>query len=392
MLITRQFGADRAIAHDDALRALLERDWTRERGGLLAYFPVNVGNPFQALLYSGLDAANLTPIPTHDPQTTKQVALALEGSGLDLVVHLHWLNVVMAKAKDEAEAREASKRYLGQLDDLRERGARLLWTVHNILPHEARFTDLEVELRKAVVERAERVHVMSERTKELVAPWFDIPDHKLMPVPHPSYLGVYPTWMPRAQARQQLGLSPDTIVFLLVGRVKPYKGLTELLDAFDTLSEREPGRYELLVAGPPGHEDETKAFKDRLLTHPTAHGALRKLSDQEMQVFCKAADVAVFPYRRSLNSGALSLALTFGLPVIVRDDGGEGARIESSYGILYGGEDPDGLVAALADARRLLTPEARASAAEAAERHAPARVSGDFASAVRHWLDSERAL
>jgi hypothetical protein len=76
----------------------------------------------------------------------------------------------------------------------------------------------------------------------------------------------------------------------------------------------------------------------------------------------------------------------------VRADFGEGARIGSSYGILYDGEEPDGLLTALAEARRLVTPEARASAAEAAERTTPERVSGAFAAAVRHWLNSERAL
>jgi beta-1,4-mannosyltransferase len=154
---------------------------------------------------------------------------------------------------------------------------------------------------------------------------------------------------------------------------------------------REPGRYALLVAGPPGREEETKAFEERLLTHPSAYAVLRKFDDAETQVFCRAADVAVFPYRRSLNSGALSLALTYGLPVVVRDDGGEGERVSASYGILYHGEDPGGLVTALAEAQRLVTPEARAAAAEAAERVAPARVSGLFAAAVRQWLDTERA-
>ncbi|WP_020576250.1 glycosyltransferase [Actinopolymorpha alba] len=388
MLITRRIGHEPKLAVDDALRALSAHDWTRPRGGLLAYYPVVRGNPFQALLYSRLESAGLVPVPTYDVTTTLDVTKAIAGSGLDIAVHLHWLNVVMAKADNEATARESMKHYLESLHALKDLGARVMWTVHNILPHETRFPELESELRQGVVAAAERVHVMSPRTRELVAPWFDIPVEKLLSVPHPAYHDVYPSWMSRDQARLELNIAPDVTVFLLIGRVQPYKGLTELLDAFDRLCEREPGKYVLLVAGPPNREEETQAFRDRLLTHPSAYAALRKIPDEEMQVYLRAADIAVFPYRRSLNSGALALALTFGLPVVLRQDSGEGTRVSPSYAVQYDGDEPDGLLDALTQAaQRLATPEARASAAGAANRIAPGRVAGAFAATVREWLD-----
>ena len=392
MLITRRLGHEPKLAADDALRTLTGHDWASTSSGLLAYYPVVRGNPFQALLYSRLSGAGLTAVPTYDIDTTLTVAQEISGSGLDYVVHIHWLNVVMAKADDEATAREQLKTYLERLHALKDQGARLMWTVHNVLPHETRFPDLEAELRQGVVAAVERVHVMSPRTRELVAPWFDIPAEKLLSVPHPAYQNVYPSWMSRQQARSELGVPPDVTAFLLIGRVQPYKGLTELLDAFDRLCEREPGRYALLVAGPPNREDETQAFRERLLTHPAAYAALRKVPDDELQVYLRAADLAVFPYRRSLNSGALALALTFGLPVVLREDSGEGARVSPSYALQYDGLDPDGLVTALAQAARTLaTPQASAAAAGAADRIAPARVSGAFAAACRAWIDTAPA-
>lgn len=389
MLITRRLGRQPELAADDALRALADHDWSCDRGGLLAYYPVSSGNPFQELLYSRLRTAGLTPVPTYDTATTRDVAAAAAGSGLDLVVHLHWLNFVLAKAKDETHARELAKRFLDGLAELQEFGVRLVWTVHNILPHETRFPELDAELRQGVVAAAERVHVMNPRTRELVAPWFDIPEDKLLSVPHPAYHGAHPSWMSREQARAELGIATGATVFLLLGRVQPYKGLTELLDAFDRLSVREPGRHALLVAGPPGRDPETQAFQDRMLAHPTAYAALRKIPDEEMQVYLRAADVAVFPYRRPLNSGALALALTFGLPVVVRDDTGAAPHLSSSYAVHYDGTGPDGLLDALDLAsRRLTSPHARAGAVQAAARITPARVGGAFAAAVRAWLDS----
>ncbi|MGH3487950.1 MAG: glycosyltransferase [Actinopolymorphaceae bacterium] len=391
MLITRRLGHEPGLALDDTLRTLANHDWSTSGGGLLAYYPVVRGNPFQALLYSRLGESGLTPVPTYDIDTTLAVADALAGSGLELVTHIHWLNVVMAKADDESMAREQSKRYLERLHALRDRGARLMWTVHNILPHETRFPELEAELRQGVVDAVERVHVMSPRTRELVAPWFDIPESKVLPVPHPGYHDVYPSWLSRRQARAELGIAPEVTAFLLIGRVQPYKGLTELLDAFDLLCERDPGRYVLLVAGPPSRDDEAQAFRERLLTHPAAYAALRKVPDDELQVYLRAADVAVFPYRRSLNSGALALALTFGLPVVVRDDLGGDAQLNPSYAVQYAGDRVAGIVDALVESGRLVTPAARAAATDAAAQLTPARVSATFSTAIRDWIDGDHA-
>jgi glycosyltransferase involved in cell wall biosynthesis len=389
MLITRRLGHDPRLAAEDALRALVTKDWSVQPGGLLTYFPVVRGNPFQALLYSRVEEVGLTPVPTYDIDTTIDVARAVYNSGLHLVVHVHWLNVVMATAADWTSAREMAEQYVRRIHALKDLDARLIWTVHNILPHEARFPDLEVELRQAVVAASERVHVMSPRTRELVAPWFDIPEEKVLAVPHPAYHGAYPAWMSREHARAELGLAPEVMAFLLLGRIHPYKGLTELIDAFDELCAQDPGRYALLVAGEVTQDEESQYFRERLLLHPAAYAALRKVPEDELQVYLRAADVAVFPYRQSLNSGALALALTYGLPVVLRADAGDAGRVSPSYAARYNGATRGGLLDAMVEAQRLANPAARRAAARAARRVAPARVSRAFGAALRRWVDHE---
>lgn len=391
MLITGRVGHQPELAIDDAMRALSTLDWSDPGSGLVTYHPVMRGNPYQALLYSRLDEAGLRAVPAYDLPNTIAITEAVAGSGLPVIVHAHWLNVVTSTATDEAEARTLVRTYVDQLHRLRELGARVMWTVHNILPHQTRWPELDVELRRGVVEAAERIHVMSPRTKDLVAPWFDLPDEKLITVPHPSYRDVYPSWMSREQARRELGIGSDQFVFLLIGRVQPYKGITELLDAFDALCLDEPGRNTLLVAGPAGTDEETTAFVERLRTHPSALGALGSIPDAEMQLYLRAADVAVFPYRRSLNSGAVALALTFGLPVLLPDDIGEASRgPESPYALHYSRTSPDGLTQALAAASKLATPEAHAAAVTAADQLSPARIGAEFATKIRQWLDQPR--
>ena len=79
---------------------------------------------------------------------------------------------------------------------------------------------------------------MSPRTRELVAPWFDIPRVQGL------YVRIRAITMSTrvdvaAEARAELGIPPEVTAFLLIGRVQPYKGITELLDAFDLLGERD---------------------------------------------------------------------------------------------------------------------------------------------------------
>ena len=129
--------------------------------------------------------------------------------------------------------------------------------------------------------------------------------------------GVYPQWMSKTQARAELGLPEHATVFVLFGRIAPYKGVTELVAAFDALAKERPGRVVLVLAGDPVQDPETQQLRDVVTAHPAIHATFRKIPDPQVQMFCAAADVMALPYRRSLNSGALNLALTFGLPVVL---------------------------------------------------------------------------
>ena len=68
---------------------------------------------------------------------------ALQASGLDTLLHLHWLHLVLEDATTAREADKRTRRFLERVDAYRASGGRLAWTVHNILPHEARFEKAE---------------------------------------------------------------------------------------------------------------------------------------------------------------------------------------------------------------------------------------------------------
>jgi glycosyltransferase involved in cell wall biosynthesis len=65
------------------------------------------------------------------------------------------------------------------------------------------------------------------------------------------------------------------------------------------------------------------------------------IPDEETEVFFKAADVLVLPYRHIYQSGVLFLGHSFGLPVLVADVGClKDEIVESKTGFVFRPEDP----------------------------------------------------
>ncbi|WIE80445.1 glycosyltransferase [Curtobacterium sp. MCSS17_016] len=234
------------------------------------------------------------------------------------VFHMHWTAPIVQRDEDDLdEARLRLDRFRTSVDAARARGTRLVWTIHNVLPHDARHLELELELNRYLADVADAVHVMNAATPSAVAEFYELETSRVTHIPHPSYQGVYPSSVSRAEARASLGLGDDERTLLAFGQMRPYKGLDVLVDAVRRI---EPvARPVLLLAGRTSEQD--RAEIDELLGDDVR--AVREhehVDDGDVQRWFRAADTAVFPYRRVLNSGSLHLAASFGVPSVLPDE------------------------------------------------------------------------
>jgi beta-1,4-mannosyltransferase len=350
---------------------------------LLGYFPTYLRNPYQPLLYSAAWGEGFAPVRM--PRWTQFPELvALQSAGLHTVLHLHWLTSVLRDATSDAEARQLGDAFVADLDRYRDVGGRIVWTIHNILPHDTPFEAAEAVLSEAVARRAEVLHVLTASTAELVAPHYRLARELVVHVPHPSYRGAYPDHVSREDARHELGLGVDEFVVVAMGDIRPYKGLDELLDAWELVPADRPRR--LVIAGMPGRDAGIGPLIERAAVDPRVLIDARFVPSDEVQVVLRAGDVAVLPYRRALNSGALMLALTFGLPVIVPEGGGLADAIEPSFARTFRPGDRASLVDALTGAPELATGAAGQAALAAARTLDPREVSERFARELRGRL------
>jgi glycosyltransferase involved in cell wall biosynthesis len=122
---------------------------------------------------------------------------------------------------------------------------------------------------------------------------------------------------------------------LFFGVIRPYKGLDDLIRAFDSIPDEAIHRYWLTVAGEtwegwtvPAELIANSRYRDRITF------VNRYLHDTELDAYLRGADAVVLPYRRSSISGPLHVAMAYGLPVVITDVGGNAEAAEAYGGLL----------------------------------------------------------
>jgi beta-1,4-mannosyltransferase len=239
----------------------------------------------------------------------------------------------------------------------RWRGARLIWTIHNLYPHDRCVVpQLDTLTRQLLVKMGSCFFVHGPSAKAEVLREFPALEGRIVLIDHGHWVGYYPNEVSCSTARSRLGLPDTAFVFLFIGLCKPYKNLEGLISAFGKL----PGNPILVIAG---------KFQDAAYEAVIRH-AVSGLGDrivlksgfvrhEDMQVYLRACNILVTPYREVLSSGSAILGLSFGRPVIAPAIGALKDLITKSSGILYDPSQSDGLLDAMRSAMDMKFDEAQ---------------------------------
>jgi glycosyltransferase involved in cell wall biosynthesis len=151
----------------------------------------------------------------------------------------------------------------------------------------------------------------------------------------------------------------DGPLFVNLGRLRAYKGLDLLRDAWRLFHPRYP-RSRLLVAG----EGDAQALAPGLAALPGVDLRVGWLSEAEMARLVAAADVVVLPYREASQSGLAPLAHAAGVPVVATPVGGLTEQVQDGVdGLLARAVTPEALAEAMA---RMADPDRRSALAAGA--------------------------
>lgn len=203
---------------------------------------------------------------------------------------------------------------------LKKRGTKVISILDNVVPHERKFYD--APLSKYFLNRNSGFVAMSETVKADLLSL--APDAPYIMHAHPLY-DHFGAVLPKEEARKKLEIPADKKVLLYFGFVRDYKGLDLLIEAFAKLNND----YYLIIAGEVyGDDQKYHNIIQKAGISNRCSVNLRYINDNEVPLFFSAADVNVLPYRSATQSGILSIAYHFELPVLVTDVGGLREAVE----------------------------------------------------------------
>lgn len=227
------------------------------------------------------------------------------------ILHIHWVyEFAFPRASRLPFVRWVTQLwFLLWLQVCRLSGVRLVWTAHNVLPHQQVFAD-DVRARRALVRACALVFAHSETALDELAALGAVARRTSI-IPHGPITPTLPVDLLRIP-----GSDDGPRRFLFLGRIQEYKGVEDLLRAFIALPCHVDAK--LLVVGHCPDRNLKSRLQD-LGEMRAADVALRleRVRDEEITRLLADADAVVLPFRRVTTSGSAMLALSHGRPLIV---------------------------------------------------------------------------
>ncbi len=211
---------------------------------------------------------------------------------------------------------------------IKKSGGRVVYTAHNILPHERR--KLHTLIYRHIYLQADSLIVHAQDNLESLGAIE--PGHRPATViPHGDYAFFSDgAGADKKQARERLEIHEDVKTILFFGAIRSYKGLDTLIEACG-LIRGEVDKLRLVIAGNPleSFKKYEELIKNAGLSDQV-HLRLEYIPNDEVGDYFLAADVVALPYKETYESGVIQIATAFGLPVVCTNTGGLTQYVEEA--------------------------------------------------------------
>lgn len=308
--------------------------------------PFSKENPYQQELAEALEKRGVQVIKERRVNRRLPLLRSIRAFGKPNVIHLHWIHPFLI-GSDRQESLQKAISFTAEFLAVKLLGIKVVWTIHNLLEHEKRDTQLELFFIRHLIRLCDQIIVHCSFAKAAVVQTYQLPDSfkdRINVIPHGHYIKSYKNQLTQAEARAKLDLGEKEVVFLHLGQIRRYKGVFQLINTFRELSNPQA---RLLIAGKPIPQSveveltENCELDDRIRVFPSF------IPDEQIQLFMNAADVVVLPYQDVFTSGSALLAMSFSKAVIIPRRGCVSEVLDQQGGFLYNPDDQEGLLKAM---------------------------------------------
>jgi glycosyltransferase involved in cell wall biosynthesis len=196
------------------------------------------------------------------------------------------------------------------------RGAKIVLTVHDLLPHDT--GEAYKRTFDGLYRMVDAIICHSDHVEARLQVEFSVPGDKISVIPHgPFFYDIPPSG--DGETLRSFELETDGALVLWQGIIFPYKGIDLLLQSWKQV-EGDVGDAYLVIAGtgaPEFLEQIRAQVKDLDLKRVKMH--FRFISTEELVALYRAASVVVYPYRAITTSGALATGLALGKAIVASD-------------------------------------------------------------------------
>ncbi len=202
------------------------------------------------------------------------------------------------------------------LTGLKLLGKKIVWTMHNKVPHEDNFKrKYKIKLMKKLTKCADAIVVHcyeSALALRDINPKVNMGKLKL--INHPNYIYNYPI-VSAENLRDKFSFKSDDKVFMFFGQIRKYKNIELLIKAFNELNLP---KAKLLIAGRAQNQEYREELEALIDGNENIVLNSEFIPDEEMLRYYNTADFVVLPYNKesSLNSGAAYLSFSLKKTVV----------------------------------------------------------------------------
>lgn len=226
--------------------------------------------------------------------------------------------------------------------------SKIICIADNVIPHEKRIGDKL--FTRYFIKPIDGFITMSEKVLQDLKQFTHKP---AIATVHPLYDNFGPP-IPKATAREKLGLPTDQPIILFFGFIRKYKGLDLLLRAMAIVKSTMTNPPALLIAGE-FYEDQQsyEQLIDELGIRDMLYLKTDFIPDNEVSNYLCAADFVIQPYRHATQSGITPLAYHFEKPMMVTNVGALPAMVPHEQVGIVTEPDASAIAKGISDLYRL---------------------------------------
>lgn len=229
-------------------------------------------------------------------------------------------------------------------------GKKIIFTAHDInykklVGSDSLINNLSLKFMYWIVDH---IVVHTEKMKSDLIENYNVQGDKISIIPFGINEVMPKTELTRENAKKKLNLRDNDKILLFFGNIAPYKGLEYLIRALANLREQYVD-LKLIIAGRIKADCmqywtdieniiEEQELKDIIIER------IEYIPEAEAEIYFKAADVLILPYKNIFQSGLIYTSYHFGLPVVATDTGSlKDDVILGETGFICRPEDPEDL-------------------------------------------------